>query len=402
MQIGENISEMNIRFTDITNSLLVLGRRLNEGEMTRKFLRSLSHDWEDKVVAIEEAHDLSQLKMEELIGNLMAYELQINHRKEKEASRNKPFLSLHANIDQPRRSVEDEDIEVLAKDFFKYLKKDKGEKNERRGRRSEKREKEKERERRRENERSKRKEKRLEAHKATWDDSSSSSSSKSTTPSSTKEYAHMCYMAIQDEGSEVSSNSYSSRSHSCSSKSYASDSSCSKEETYSHEELQNAFHDLVKQYEIICEKNKNARKQINDLKCQIEIIMNEKNEVLAKLETNASTLDKLKATPIDVEQLDLHACNVQLRKDLEKFTNGTKMLNMLLGSQRQSLQKHGLGFNAKLKNHASYTTLNGKHLVVKHTSSNVWAPKTKMVWVPKANIQGPKVVWVPKSTLVGA
>jgi len=83
MQIGENISEMNTRFTDITNSLLVLGRRLNEGEMTRKFLRSLSHDWEDKVVAIEEAHDLSQLKMEELIGNLMAYELQINHRKEK-------------------------------------------------------------------------------------------------------------------------------------------------------------------------------------------------------------------------------------------------------------------------------------------------------------------------------
>jgi len=78
------------------------------------------------------------------------------------------------------------------------------------------------------------------------------------------------------------------------------------------------------------------------------------------------------------------------------------MLDMLIGSQRQSLDKHGVGyFVNNYKNHVIHTTMNGKHFFVNKSSSSVWAPKTKMVWVPKINVKGPKVVWVPKSSLVG-
>jgi len=38
--------------------------------------------------------------------------------------------------------------------------------------------------------------------------------------------------------------------------------------------------------------------------------------------------------------------------------------------------------------------LNG--VVKKNFSSNVWVPRTKQVWVPKANPKGPKQIWVPK------
>jgi len=41
---------------------------------------------------------------------------------------------------------------------------------------------------------------------------------------------------------------------------------------------------------------------------------------------------------------DLRECNKQLRVDLEKFTKGKKMLDMLLGSQIESLEKYGLGY----------------------------------------------------------
>ena len=44
-------------------------------EKVRKILRSLTSDWEKKTTVIEEANDLSTMSLENLIGNLMAYEV---------------------------------------------------------------------------------------------------------------------------------------------------------------------------------------------------------------------------------------------------------------------------------------------------------------------------------------
>ena len=62
MKENETIGEMFTRFTDITNSLIGLGKTYTQVETIRKILRSLTPQWEKKVTAIEEANDLSTLK----------------------------------------------------------------------------------------------------------------------------------------------------------------------------------------------------------------------------------------------------------------------------------------------------------------------------------------------------
>src|SRR3954462_2189987 len=90
MNEGESIKEMYTRFTDITNSLIGLGKIYTSVECVRKILLALTSDWEKKVTAIEEANDLSALTVEHLIGNLMAYEVNLQERR-KEESRKKNF-----------------------------------------------------------------------------------------------------------------------------------------------------------------------------------------------------------------------------------------------------------------------------------------------------------------------
>ncbi|XP_028080258.1 uncharacterized protein LOC114281868 [Camellia sinensis] len=52
MKLDENISPMFTRFIDITNSLKFLGKTYTNTEIVRKVLRSLSKNWENKVIAV--------------------------------------------------------------------------------------------------------------------------------------------------------------------------------------------------------------------------------------------------------------------------------------------------------------------------------------------------------------
>ena len=61
---------MVIRFTDITNSLIALGKKeYTQVEKVRKVLRALASDWEKKTTAIEEINDLLTMSLEILTGN---------------------------------------------------------------------------------------------------------------------------------------------------------------------------------------------------------------------------------------------------------------------------------------------------------------------------------------------
>ena len=84
MKENETISEMITRFIDITNFLVALGKEYTQVEKIRKILRALTSDWEKKTTVIEEANDLSTMSLENLIGNLMAYEVQFEDRKKDE------------------------------------------------------------------------------------------------------------------------------------------------------------------------------------------------------------------------------------------------------------------------------------------------------------------------------
>ena len=75
MTEGETIQEMHTRFTAIINEIYSLGEIIPNGKAVRKLLSVLPESWESKVEAITEACDLDMLAMDELIGNLMTYEI---------------------------------------------------------------------------------------------------------------------------------------------------------------------------------------------------------------------------------------------------------------------------------------------------------------------------------------
>src|SRR4051812_38656214 len=74
---------------------------------------------EKKVTAIEEANDLSTLSVENLIGNLMAYDVNLQERR-KEESRKKSIA--FKAIEDHDESNEDDDINLMTRAFRNFIK----------------------------------------------------------------------------------------------------------------------------------------------------------------------------------------------------------------------------------------------------------------------------------------
>ncbi|KAK5775507.1 hypothetical protein PVK06_043404 [Gossypium arboreum] len=75
----EGINEMSNHFTHIINALKALGKTYLNKEMVKKMLNSLPTSWEPKVMAIEESKDLNSLSIDDLIGSLLTYKININY-----------------------------------------------------------------------------------------------------------------------------------------------------------------------------------------------------------------------------------------------------------------------------------------------------------------------------------
>ncbi|CAJ2665549.1 unnamed protein product [Trifolium pratense] len=74
MKEDESIDQMYGRFTIIINELNSLGKTYTTHERVRKILRCLPKEWRHIVTAITESKTLSEVKMEDLIGSLKAHE----------------------------------------------------------------------------------------------------------------------------------------------------------------------------------------------------------------------------------------------------------------------------------------------------------------------------------------
>ncbi|KAJ6966059.1 hypothetical protein NC652_003827 [Populus alba x Populus x berolinensis] len=66
---------MFTRITTITNSLDAFGRTYTKARIISKILRSLLKTYEEKVMVVREAKDLTKLLLEGIIGSLMTHEL---------------------------------------------------------------------------------------------------------------------------------------------------------------------------------------------------------------------------------------------------------------------------------------------------------------------------------------
>ena len=81
MESNESIATYVSRLLSITNQMKTYGEKHDEQAIVEKILRSLTSEFESKVVAIEEAHDLASMSVDELSGTLQAHEQRINERK---------------------------------------------------------------------------------------------------------------------------------------------------------------------------------------------------------------------------------------------------------------------------------------------------------------------------------
>ena len=95
-----------------------------------KILRSLRSKWHTKVTAIQEAKDLTKLPMEELIGSLMTYEINLA-KKLQEVEDKKKSIALKAttkeeeDVEEEKPSEEDDDLALIIRKLNKYMKSEK-------------------------------------------------------------------------------------------------------------------------------------------------------------------------------------------------------------------------------------------------------------------------------------
>ncbi|KAA0039061.1 uncharacterized protein E6C27_scaffold84G001570 [Cucumis melo var. makuwa] len=83
MTEDETISKYNERVLEIANDSLLLGEKISESKIVRKMLRSLPRKFDMKVTAIEEAQDITTLKLDELFGSLLTFEMTMSDRESK-------------------------------------------------------------------------------------------------------------------------------------------------------------------------------------------------------------------------------------------------------------------------------------------------------------------------------
>ena len=131
MKPNESIVEMFTRFTDIINGLEGLGKMISEQDKVSKIIRYLPPKWNSKTKVIEEAKNLKELPLEELIGSLMTYEMKIV-RQEKEIQEEegkKKSIALKAQeekvVDETKINNMEDDIALIIKRVQKLLMKNK-------------------------------------------------------------------------------------------------------------------------------------------------------------------------------------------------------------------------------------------------------------------------------------
>ena len=77
MSDDESFDEFYAKLNDIVNSAYNLGEIYDQPKTVRKILRSLTEDFRPKVTAITESKDVNSIPVDELVGSLQSYELDL-------------------------------------------------------------------------------------------------------------------------------------------------------------------------------------------------------------------------------------------------------------------------------------------------------------------------------------
>ena len=81
MSDDESFDSFYGRLNEIVIAKFNLREKIKDAKVVRKILRSLPESFRTKVIAIEESKDLDEIKIQEFIGSLQIYELELPSHK---------------------------------------------------------------------------------------------------------------------------------------------------------------------------------------------------------------------------------------------------------------------------------------------------------------------------------
>ena len=95
---------MNI--LEIASASGALGKKMSGEKLVRKILRSLPKRFAMKVTTIEESQDISNMRVDELIGSLQTFEMGLNDGSEKKIK----SMTFMSNTEDENNQDVDEDL----------------------------------------------------------------------------------------------------------------------------------------------------------------------------------------------------------------------------------------------------------------------------------------------------
>ncbi|GAU37336.1 hypothetical protein TSUD_395170 [Trifolium subterraneum] len=126
MKEDESVHDFYMNVMDFANSFDDLGEKMSDEKIVRKILRSLTKKFDMKVIAMEEAQDISTMRVDELIGSLQTYESSVNERIERK-NKSIAFVSNAAEEDEEDEQDSGESLSeaivMLERQFNKVLRK---------------------------------------------------------------------------------------------------------------------------------------------------------------------------------------------------------------------------------------------------------------------------------------
>ncbi|GAU50915.1 hypothetical protein TSUD_411150, partial [Trifolium subterraneum] len=126
MKEDESVHDFYMNVMDFANSFDDLGEKMSDEKIVRKILRSLTKKFDTKVIAMEEAQDISTMRVDELIGSLQTYESSVNERIER---KNKSIALVSNTAEEDEEDEQDsgesfsEAIVMLGRQFNKVMRK---------------------------------------------------------------------------------------------------------------------------------------------------------------------------------------------------------------------------------------------------------------------------------------
>ena len=115
----ESFDEFYAKLNDIVNSAYNLGEIYDQPKIVRKILRSLTEDFRPKVTVITESKDVYSIPVDELVGSLQSYELDLPKTNKSKS------MALKLVDDAKGNGFDDElsaiEIAYLAKNFRNFL-----------------------------------------------------------------------------------------------------------------------------------------------------------------------------------------------------------------------------------------------------------------------------------------